>query len=161
MSSKSLEQWPVYNSTLQKLTEEYGQTNVYQLQKLKNLTGVKSMFENNYKGYCITITNCIKQRLEWSDMQLFRDVIEILATQGWQKIVDEHQDESSTTEPWSSVTRLSARFKLPLESADTDVDAILSEFKEIVEYTIQFFSLSTMDYQAVWWHLFHCPCSNE
>ena len=41
------------------------------------------MFENNYKGYCITITNCIKQRLEWSDMQLFRDVIEILETQGW------------------------------------------------------------------------------
>jgi len=155
LSSKSLEQWPVYNSTLQKLTEEYGQTNVYQLQKLKNLTGVKSMFENNYKGYCI------KQRLEWSDMQLFRDVIEILATQGWQKIVDEHQDESGTTEPYLSVTRLLARFKLPLESADTDVDAILSEFKEIVEYTIQFFSLSTMDYQAVWWHLFHCPCSNE
>ena len=77
------------------------------------------------------------------------------------KIVDEHQDESGTTEPSSSVTRLSARFKLPLESTDIDADTILSEFNEMVEYAIQFFSLSTMDYQAVWWHLFHCPCSNE
>ena len=42
LSSKSLEQWPVYNSTLQKLTEEDRQTNVCQLQKLKNLTGVKA-----------------------------------------------------------------------------------------------------------------------
>jgi len=163
LCSKSLEQWPVYNSTLQKLTEEDGQTNVYQLQKLKNLREVKSMFENNYKVYCTKITNCIKQRLEWSDLQLFRDVIEILATQGWQKIVDEleHQDESGTTEPWLSVKRLSTRFKLPLESAGTDVDAVLSEFKDMVEYAIQFFSLSTMDYQAVWWRLFHCPCSSE
>ena len=45
------------------------------------------MIENNYKGYCITITNCIKQHLEWSDMQLFSDVIEILETQGWQKLL--------------------------------------------------------------------------
>ena len=162
LSSKSLEQWPVYNSTLQKLTDEGGETNVYQLQKLKNLTEAKSMFERNYKLYCTKITNCIKQHLEWSDLQLFRDIIEILATQGWQKIVDENQDESGTftTEPWSSVTRLSTRFKPPLEGAGTDVDVILSEFKEMVEYAIQFFSLSTMDYQAVWWRLFHCPCSS-
>ena len=76
------------------------------------------MFERNYKLYCTKITNCIKQRLEWSDLQLFRDVIKMFATQGWQKVVDENQDESGTftTEPWSSVTRLSTRFKLPLDT---------------------------------------------
>ena len=31
----------------------------------------------------------------------------------------------------------------------------------MVEYAIQFLSLSTMDYQAVWWRLFNCPCSGE
>ena len=36
-----------------------------------------------------------------------------------------------------------------------------SEFKEMVDYAIQFLSLSTMDYRAVWWRLFHCPCSSE
>jgi len=162
LSSKSLEQWPVYSSTLQKLTEEDEQKNVYQLQKLKNLREVKSMFESNYQLYCSKITNCIKQCLEWSDLQLFRDIIEILATQGWQKIVDEMQDETgNSTEPWLSITRTSTRFKIPLENAGIDVDAILLEFKEMVECAIQFLSLSMMDCQAVWWHLFHCPCSAE
>ena len=96
LNSKSLEQWPVYNSTLQKLTDEGGEMNIYQLQKLKNLTEVKSMFERNYKFYRKKRTNSIKQCLEWSDLQLSRDIIEILATQGWQKIVDENQDESGT-----------------------------------------------------------------
>ena len=137
LSSKSLEQWPVYNSALQKFTDEGGESNIYQLQKLKNLTKVKSMFERNCNLYCTKITNCIKQHLEWSDLQLFRDVIKILATQGWQKL-DENKDENGTftTEQWSSVTRLSTRFKLPLESAGTDVDVILSEFKDMVEYAI-------------------------
>ena len=112
--------------------------------------------------YYSKVTNCIKQCLEWSDLQLFRDIIEILATQGRQKIVDETQDETdSSTEPWSSITRTSTRFKIPLENARIDVDAILSEFKEMVKYAIQFLSLSTMDYQAVWWRLFNCPCSGE
>ena len=78
------------------------------------------------------------------------------------EIVDETQDETdSSTEPWSSITRTSTRFKIPLENAGIDVDAILSEFKEMVEYAIQFLSLSTMDYQTVWWRLFNCPCSGE
>ena len=120
------------------------------------------MFEGNYKLYCSKVTNCIKQHLEWSDLQLFRDIIEILAIQGWQKIVDEMQDETdSPTEPWSSITRTSTRFRIPLENARIDVDAILSEFKEMVEYAIWFLSLSTMDYQAVWWRLFNCPCLGE
>ena len=36
LSSKSLEQWPVFNSTPQKLTDEVGETNIYQLYKLKS-----------------------------------------------------------------------------------------------------------------------------
>ena len=68
LSSKGLEQWPVYSNTLQKLTEEDGQKDVYQLQKLKNLGEVKSRFEGNYKPYCSKVTNCIKQHLEWTDL---------------------------------------------------------------------------------------------
>ena len=62
---------------------------------------------------------------------LFSHIIEILATQGWQKIMDEIQDEttadssSTSTDPWSSVTRIAIRFKILLENAGTDVDAVL------------------------------------
>ena len=72
-----------------------------------------------------------------------------------------HDDTNSSTEPWSSIIRTSTRFKIHLENAGIDVDTIPSEFKEMVEYANQLLSLSTMDYQAVWWHLFNCPCSGE
>lgn len=135
---------------------------------MKNLSEAKATFESNYKQYCSKVTNCIKARLEWSDLQLIRDIITILATQGWQKMVDEGDEMESTaghsatsTESWSLVERVTVRFKIPLENAGTDVGAVHSEFREMVDYAIQFFSLSTMDYQAVWRRLFHSPCSSE
>ena len=50
---------------------------------------------------------------------------------------------------------------LNLEKAGIDVDTIPLEFKEMVDYAIQISSLSTMDYQAVWWRLCNCPCSGK
>ncbi len=38
------------------------------------------------------ITLCIREMLSWSDTQLLRDIIFVLATQGWQKAVDEMND---------------------------------------------------------------------
>ena len=73
-------------------------------------------------------------------------------------MLEEIQDGNSSysTIPWSSVVRIATRFKTPLENVDTDVDAIHTEFEEMVDYAIQFLSLSTMTYQAKWWHLFTC-----
>jgi len=31
----------------------------------------------------------------------------------------------------------------------------------MLEYACQFISLSTLDYRAVWWRLFHAPVSSE
>jgi len=97
LSSKSLKQWPTYSSTLRKLTEEDGQKDVYQLQKLRNITDAKVTFEGSYKHYCSKVTDFIKQCLEWFDLQLFRDIIEILATQGWQKNIEEMEDKNSSS----------------------------------------------------------------
>ena len=73
-----------------------------------------------------------------------------------------HDENSSiSTIPWMSVVRIATRFKIILENVDTDVDAILSVFEEMVDYAIQFLSLLTMDYQVVWWRLFNCPNSEE
>lgn len=82
--------------------------------------------------------------------------------QEWQKTVDEIHDETdSSTESWSSITRTSTQFKISFDNAGVDVGIIVLKFKEMVEYAIWFLSLSTTDYQAVWWHLFNCPCSGE
>ena len=41
--------------------------------------------------------------MQWSDLQIIRDIIFVLGTQGWQKLLDKDQDISTlTTEPSSS-----------------------------------------------------------
>ena len=52
---------------------------------LNFFSAAKSYYESHYKGYCAQITDRIKARLSWSDLQQFRDIIFVLATQGWKK----------------------------------------------------------------------------
>ena len=82
------------------------------------------------------------------------DVILVLETQGWQKIVHEETIPGSSSE---AVERLGERFKIPLENAGVELDRLPEEFRGMVLHATQFFSLSTMGYQAVWWRLFHAP----
>ena len=81
------------------LTKKMERKMYHQVQKLKNLMEVKFMFESNYKLCCLKVTNCIKNHIELPDLQLFRDIIEILTTQGWQKINKLQDETDSSTEP--------------------------------------------------------------
>ena len=89
LNTKPLDQWPTYAATLKKITNEDEQW-VYQGQVLKKFSEAKSHFESHCQEYCTRVTARIRTRLSWSDVQLFRDIIIMLGTQGWQKIVDEH-----------------------------------------------------------------------
>ena len=63
---------------------------------------------------------------------------------------------------WSTrCTRLVEHFKIPLEGANAELDEIHPEFEAMVSYAGQFISLSTLDYQCVWWRLFLAPNSSE
>ena len=48
-----------------------------------------------------------------------------------------------------------------LEGAAVDVSEIRSRFDAMILYAAQFISLSTMEYQSVWWRLFHAPNASE
>lgn len=164
---KPLDQWPTYAATLKKLTNEDGEW-LYQGQVLKKLSEAKRHFESHCQEYCTCVTGRLRTRLSWSDLQLFRDIIFMLGTQGWQKIVDEHVDMSDNAEgtqqsedPLDAIDRLVERFRFPLEGAAAEVSEIRGEFETMVEYATQFISLSTMEYQSVWWRLFHAPNSSE
>ena len=39
------------------------------------------------------------------------------------------------------------------------VDEILIEFECVLQYATKYISLSTLDYRAVWWRIFHSPDS--
>ena len=142
------------------MTKE-GDKYVYQLQTLKKFDQAEAHFTAMCVQLCSSVTRCLKSRLEWSDLELIRDMVVFLATQGWQKILDDQDAENETdpvaTEAETPIQRLGRRFKIPLEAAGVDTEKLQEEFTEVLVYATQFISLSTMGYQAVWWRLFHAP----
>ena len=77
---------------------------------------------------------------------MLRDVIIVLATQGWQKLVDEEEMLVSKAKNaddlpeshYLGVEHFLTGFKTPLMSASADLDSILPEFRAMVEYAAQF-----------------------
>ena len=53
------------------------------------------------------------------------------------------------------IERLGVQFKIPLESVGVDINKLRDEFYDMMLYAAQFISLTTLDYRAVWWRLFH------
>ena len=94
-------------------------------------------------------------------------MILFLATQGWQKLVDEYENSliEETSEASSDYTkaigRLCSKFKISLEVAGVVVAQIVNEFSDMLLYATQFISLSSRHYQAVWWTLFHSPNASD
>jgi len=68
LSSKPLEQWRTYSTTLTKLSDG----NSYQCQELKNLSQAKSFYENKHDEFCTSVIACMKGKLAWSDLRSFR-----------------------------------------------------------------------------------------
>ena len=81
LNSLPLIQWPVYSATLKKLSEENGKK-VYQCQELKKFGEGQSYYERHYKEFYAQVTECLQSRMAWSDQQVIRDIVSILATQG-------------------------------------------------------------------------------
>lgn len=96
--------------------------------------------------------------MKWSDLDLIRDMILILETQGWQKIVDENESQPTGIE---AVVNVGVKFKTPLESAGVSIEELRTEFMDVLEHATQFISLSTLNYQEVWWKIFHSPYASE
>jgi len=71
LASKPLTQWTTYAATLSKCTEEDGHT-VYQYQQLNKYYEAQSYYSSKYERYCHSVSDCIKSRLSWSDLQLMR-----------------------------------------------------------------------------------------
>ena len=153
LSSLPLEKWP----TLKKILLEDGER-AYQCQSLQNYDQAKNHYTAQYRHLCVSVTDCLKSRLAWSDLQLIRDVIFVLATQGWEKVLDVGDDsgDENSDPPMEAIVRLGVRFKHPLESNGV-IEQLKDEFHDMITYANQFISLATMDYQAVWWRVYHAP----
>ena len=52
----------------------------------------KSISTANFNEFCASVSTCFRTRLAWSDLQLIRDIIFVMETQGWQKILDDESE---------------------------------------------------------------------
>ena len=89
LSSLPLAQWPMYSATLKKVEDENGKK-IYQCQQLKWFSEAQDYYTRHCEKFCEAVNSCLRSRMEWSDQQVIRDIISILATQGWEKIVEEY-----------------------------------------------------------------------
>lgn len=153
LKSKTLEEWPTVATTKMKFKED--SKAIYQSQELSGLDECNMYYASNYQGYCTKITDCIKSRLAWSDLELMHDIL-ILSTQGWEKLKEDENEEVK-----NSITRVVERFQIPLKGAGTAVYDILPEFNDIIDYALSYISLSTLYYRSIWWRLFHAPGSTS
>jgi hypothetical protein len=158
LASKPLHQWPTYAATQKKFTEEGGEKS-YQSQVVQCLSGAETYYAAHCEDYCSRVIQCIRTRLAWSDLQVMRDIVYFLSTHGWEKVLQEAEEDS--VEFMEPVSRLVQKFEVPLESAGANKDEICSEFKEMIQYGTQYISLATLDYRSTWWRLFHAPVSSD
>ena len=67
----------------------------------------------------------------------------MLATQGWQKSLDE-EDRKSDNEDTEKVDPLEPMDKMLFESAGVDINKLRDEFYDMILYATQFISLATL-----------------
>ena len=137
-----LSHWPTYANTLGAISSENNGSNTYQGQTLKRFDETQRYFENHAHEYSLNLKQCLISRLSLSDQQLVRDIITVLATQGWEKLVRECTQ-------LDGLQRLVSHFTVPLEGASIDCSRIPEEFRHVMLYAIEFVSLSTLEYRRV------------
>ena len=77
LSSKPLNQWPTYSATKRKFTKQ-GDKMLYQSQEVKSYGQAEEYCITYHEHLCKKVSQCIKARLGWSDLQLMRDILLVL-----------------------------------------------------------------------------------
>ena len=112
LRSKPLDHWPTYAATM-KISS--GEGKVYQCQEIKKYSEALTYYQNRSQDFCSKVTECIRSRMAWSDLQLMRDIVFMLGTQGWEKAVEENDS-------MEAISRLVERFAVPLQAASANIE---------------------------------------
>ena len=78
LASKPLAQWSTYSATLKRFTKKDSKE-LYQSQEVKHFTQAEEYYLAHYDDVCKRVSDCIKTRLDWLDLQLMRDIIVVLS----------------------------------------------------------------------------------
>ena len=106
----------------------------------------------------------MRERLEWSDVQLLRALLVFLETQSWMKRSSEEGDsdpDPSLTEIKNALEYIVSLFRDPLEARGANVSVLQDEIEDAVEYARRYLGLESTNYRKVWYNLHVCPDSTH
>ena len=98
----------------------------------------------------------MRERLEWSDIDLLRALLVFLETQSWMKrnvTGDESDSDPSLAELTAAIEEISTQFRDPLEAAGVQVSSLHDEIEDAVEYARNYLSVESTHYRKVWYNL--------
>ena len=121
---------------------------VYQCKKLKRYSQALSYYSSKNEGYCSGVSDQIKSRLPWSDLQLIWNIIFMLSSHGWDKLLEDDL---------AAIERLVERFSTPLQGTEANTDVIKEKFAGMIEYAVQYIAVASLDYHSVVVETLPCP----
>ena len=99
------------------------------------------------------VSVCLKNCVKSHHSELLKDILTLLATQGWEK---------STTDFADAVfMHLSDRFVVPLDKAGVDLSMLQEEWNDLVDYARRYLNLVQVPSRVNWWKLFNASISTS
>lgn len=114
-------EWPSVKLVKSRL-KDVGHHKEYQGVALQNFDRTLEQCKKHVMDDICKLEEKIKERLEWSDIQLMRSILVFLETQSWQKSFseldshDDHEDVDDFAEVRAAVEYIISIFRIPLEA---------------------------------------------
>ena len=150
--------WPTVQLVCNRIKEDKGHK-VYQGSVLGNYSpAVLKQCADEALSDIKRLEEKLRERLEWSDMDMLRAILAFLDTQNW-RIVGEEGD--SLADIRSAVEVITTHFRVPLEAKEVDLCSIQDEVEEAVQYARNFLNVSQNTHRKVWYQLHTVPDSSK
>ena len=161
-------EWPTVKLVMRRL-KDVGTQKEYQGVALQNFDCVLEQCKKHVLDDISRLEQKIKERLEWSDIQLMRAILVFLETQSWQKSFSEGSsgDHDGMLEPddfaevRAAADYIVSFFRIPLEAKGMCAASIQDEVEDVVSYARKYLQISSENYRKIWYKLHTSPDSSR
>ena len=162
-------EWPTVK--LVKRLKDVDDQKEYQGVVLQNFDSTLEQCKKHVMDDICRLEQKIKERLEWSDIQLMRSILVFLETQNWQKSFRQSKDSNDDhdgmldlddfAEVRAAVEYIISIFRIPLEAKGKCVALIQDEVEDVVSYARKYLPIGSENYHKTWYKLHTSPDSSR
>ena len=160
-------EWPTVKLVKGRL-KDVGDQKEYQGVALQNFDSTLEQCKKHVMDDIRRLEQKIKERLEWSDIQLLRSILVFLETQSWQSRFSEDSsdddgmlDLDDFAEVRAAVEYIISIFRIPLEAKGMCVASIQDEVEDVVSCARKYLPIGSENYRKIWYKLHTSPDSSR